>query len=91
MPFRKSILTAAILALLGVASLNATAADTPSSASAYRLHLYHLHTGESIDVVYRVGDRYIPKLSPNSTTSCATTVPATPRITMSRSSIYSTT
>ena len=61
MPFRKSILTAAILALLGVASLNATAADTPSSASAYRLHLYHLHTGESIDVVYRVGDRYIPE------------------------------
>lgn len=26
----------------------------------YELHLHHLHTGETIDVVYRVGDRYIP-------------------------------
>lgn len=26
----------------------------------YSLHLYQLHTGESIDVVYRVGDTYIP-------------------------------
>ena len=60
MPFRKSIFAAALLALLGVASLNATAANTPPSAPAYRLHLYHLHTGESIDVVYRVGDHYLP-------------------------------
>jgi len=27
----------------------------------YSLHLYHLHTGESLDVVYRVGDTYIPE------------------------------
>ena len=26
----------------------------------YRLRLYHLHTGEHIDVVYRIGDRYLP-------------------------------
>lgn len=26
----------------------------------YRLRLHHLHTGESLDVVYRVGDTYIP-------------------------------
>ena len=26
----------------------------------YQLHLHHLHTGEDIDVVYRIGDRYIP-------------------------------
>ena len=26
----------------------------------YRLHLHHLHTGESLDVVYRVGDTYLP-------------------------------
>lgn len=26
----------------------------------YRLDLYELHTGERIDVVYRVGDRYLP-------------------------------
>ena len=60
MTFRKSLFTAALVALFGVATLNATAADTPPSAPAYRLHLYHLHTGESIDVVYRVGDHYLP-------------------------------
>ena len=27
----------------------------------YALHLYQLHTGESLDVVYRVGDTYIPE------------------------------
>ena len=26
----------------------------------YSLHLHHLHTGESLDVVYRVGDTYLP-------------------------------
>ena len=26
----------------------------------YRLRMHHLHTGEDIDVVYRVGDEYIP-------------------------------
>lgn len=26
----------------------------------YVLHLHHLHTGESLDVVYRVGDLYLP-------------------------------
>jgi len=31
-------------------------ADLP----AYRLRLYHLHTGEHINVVYRVGDQYLP-------------------------------
>ena len=27
----------------------------------YSLHMYHLHTGESIDVVYRIGNKYIPQ------------------------------
>lgn len=27
----------------------------------FALHLHHLHTGESIDVVYKVGDTYIPE------------------------------
>jgi len=26
----------------------------------YHLRMHHLHTGESLDVVYRVGDRYVP-------------------------------
>ena len=38
------------------------AADTvlPTAGQKYELKLYHLHTGESIDVVYRIGDTYIP-------------------------------
>ena len=26
--------------------------------SEYRLHFYHIHTGERLDIVYRHGDRY---------------------------------
>jgi len=26
----------------------------------YRLRLHHLHTGEDINIVYRIGDRYLP-------------------------------
>lgn len=59
MLFKKSILAA--LALFAITGLSATAADAPPAATVYRLHLYHLHTGESIDVVYRVGDSYIPE------------------------------
>ena len=59
--FRKSILAVA-LAFFTATGLSAAAPDNPapSAAAVYRLHLYHLHTGESIDVVYRIGDRYIP-------------------------------
>jgi len=32
----------------------------PSEGHPYSLHLYHLHTHESLDVIYRVGDTYIP-------------------------------
>lgn len=43
----------------------ASAKDAGADASAsledaYHLRLHHLHTGESIDVVYRVGDTYQP-------------------------------
>jgi uncharacterized protein YcbK (DUF882 family) len=34
--------------------------ETVSSVPEYRLHLHHLHTGEDIDVVYRVGSAYLP-------------------------------
>ena len=30
------------------------------SGTQYRLRLHHLHTGEDIDIVYRMGDTYIP-------------------------------
>jgi uncharacterized protein YcbK (DUF882 family) len=52
---------AAAFALLA-ASLSASAADVSKVASPtqYRLRLYNLHTDERIDVVYRVGNRYLP-------------------------------
>jgi uncharacterized protein YcbK (DUF882 family) len=33
----------------------------PEEGRKYELKLYHLHTGESLDVVYRIGDTYIPE------------------------------
>ncbi len=48
--------------LLGVSAR--AVADKGGVAAApeqYRLRLYHLHTGERIDVVYRVGDQYLPE------------------------------
>jgi len=35
------------------------AADGPEQA--YRLHLYHTHTNEHLDVVYREGNAYVPE------------------------------
>jgi uncharacterized protein YcbK (DUF882 family) len=32
----------------------------PVAEPAYRLHLHHLHTGEDLDIVYRIGDSYVP-------------------------------
>jgi len=32
-----------------------------SSAQEHRLRLYHTHTGERIDIVYRRGDQYLPE------------------------------
>jgi uncharacterized protein YcbK (DUF882 family) len=48
------------LMLLAGSSLRAASGDARANAELYRLRLYHLHTGERIDVVYRVGDRYLP-------------------------------
>src|SRR5258708_38785676 len=36
------------------------AGNASASVPSYRLRLYHLHTGEHIDVVYRIGDQYRP-------------------------------
>jgi uncharacterized protein YcbK (DUF882 family) len=52
---------AAALLLLTGSSLHAGTGDTATAnAEQYRLRLYHLHTGEHIDVVYRVGNSYLP-------------------------------
>ncbi len=32
----------------------------PSPRKQYHLRMFHLHTGESVDVTYRVGNRYVP-------------------------------
>ncbi len=32
-----------------------------SGVQAYRLRFFHTHTGERLDVVYRIGDQYIPE------------------------------
>ncbi|HLJ27098.1 MAG TPA: DUF882 domain-containing protein [Candidatus Angelobacter sp.] len=38
----------------------APAITTPDTEPSYRLRLYHTHTDEHIDVVYRKGDTYLP-------------------------------
>jgi len=37
------------------------ASSQETAGKVYSLHLYHLHTGESLDVVYRIGDTYVPE------------------------------
>lgn len=56
-----------ILGVLGIALLIPGKA-TPSVAvqplptsTAYRLRMYHTHTQEQIDIVYRVGNQYVPE------------------------------
>ena len=39
---------------------NRTTTHVLASAQRYSLHLHHLHTGEDLDVVYRIGDTYLP-------------------------------
>jgi uncharacterized protein YcbK (DUF882 family) len=36
-------------------------AEMPEGAKPYTLRLSNLHTGESLDVVYRIGDVYVPE------------------------------
>jgi len=49
-----------VLALLLGISLSLGAEVVSPQDAAYRLRLYHTHTNERIDVVYRIGDSYIP-------------------------------
>ena len=59
---------AAVLMLGSSAGLKADTNTTRSATSTvsavgqvYTLHLHHLHTGENLDVVYRIGDTYLPE------------------------------
>jgi uncharacterized protein YcbK (DUF882 family) len=47
-----------LLCILGATTLSAETPAQPETP--YRLRLYHTHTKEWIDVVYRIGDTYIP-------------------------------
>lgn len=38
----------------------AAAATQPQNAPRYELRMHHLHSGEDIDIVYRIGNQYIP-------------------------------
>jgi uncharacterized protein YcbK (DUF882 family) len=51
---------ALIAAAVLVTPLTAFSATTPSAMIEYRLRMFHTHTGERIDVVYRQGNSYIP-------------------------------
>ena len=47
-------------ALLAPGVLPEDEAAVPDDGAKYVLKLHHLHSGETIDVVYRIGDTYIP-------------------------------
>lgn len=51
---------AALAAVILSGTARAKDADT-STNEVYRLHMFHTHTGESINVIYRIGDRYLPE------------------------------
>jgi uncharacterized protein YcbK (DUF882 family) len=42
-------------------SIACTAVPMVASAPEYRLRLFHTHTGQRLDIVYRRGDSYIPE------------------------------
>jgi uncharacterized protein YcbK (DUF882 family) len=46
-----------LIPLSGITSPTA-AESTNASEISYRLHLFHTHTGQRLDIVYRHGDRY---------------------------------
>jgi uncharacterized protein YcbK (DUF882 family) len=61
MLFKKPLLISALVALTlsSVRGERAAGAATPADSKPHRLRLYHLHSGEHLDVVYRIGDRYL--------------------------------
>ena len=50
-----------MLPVLSPGTLPADDDDIPADGRAYSLRLAAMHTGESIDIVYRIGDTYIPE------------------------------
>jgi hypothetical protein len=80
---RTIVISTAAYLLSAFVCFGVMAADTPSTVASereYRLKFYHTHTGERLDIVYRVGDHYILPQSRRLITICATTAQATSRI-----------
>jgi uncharacterized protein YcbK (DUF882 family) len=46
--------------LMSAGPIPAADGDTSPTPEEYRLHLHHTHTGESLDVVYKRSDTYLP-------------------------------
>jgi uncharacterized protein YcbK (DUF882 family) len=56
--------TAAATLLFGFSGQSKASEDDTNGGAAgqkFVLHLHHLHTGESLDVVYRIGNTYVPE------------------------------
>ena len=49
-----------LILLFGISSFSHAGESPVQPEPVYRLRLYHTHTNEWIDLVYRVGDTYIP-------------------------------
>jgi uncharacterized protein YcbK (DUF882 family) len=72
--FKSKVATAAAMAAIcftasGISGAVEAATDatgtgagggSAGSGEQYMLHLHHLHTGEDLNIVYRVGDHYVP-------------------------------
>jgi len=78
----------AILILVVISASNSSFAAEATSSQEHRLRLYHTHTGEHIDVVYRRGEVYLPKRKTSSTISCAIIAPGTSSTTIHGSSTF---
>src|SRR5271154_2685227 len=63
MRFKRVFIAGIVVLSSLIAGSTARAKNEPSAPNPeqYRLRLYHLHTGERIDVVYRIGDQYLPE------------------------------
>ena len=51
----------ALLVLAAISACNSSFAAETTSTQEHHLRLYHTHTGEHIDIVYRRGDVYLPE------------------------------
>jgi uncharacterized protein YcbK (DUF882 family) len=60
MSWKKIFAAAVVFAALFAGTMHAADLNVTASPEQYRLRLYHLHTGEHIDLVYRIGDHYLP-------------------------------